>query len=104
MPEMRIVSLLPSATEILFALGLGDQVVGVSHECDFPPAARSKTAGVHSRIPQGIGPVEIDRLVREFTERGESIYGVDGELLRRLPPALFLTQNPCHVLAAFTPD
>jgi iron complex transport system substrate-binding protein len=104
MPEMRIVSLLPSATEILFALGLGDQVVGVSHECDFPPAARSKTVVVHSRIPQGIGPVEIDRLVREFTERGESIYGVDGELLRRLAPDLIVTQDLCSVCAASPED
>lgn len=54
MPEMRIVSLLPSATEILFALGLGDQVVGVSHECDYPEEARSKTVVVHSRIPKDI--------------------------------------------------
>lgn len=104
MPQMRIVSLLPSATEILFALGLGDQVVGVSHECDYPAEARCKTVVVHSRIPQGISPVEIDRLVREFTERGESIYGVDGEILRRLAPDLIVTQDLCSVCAASPED
>jgi len=104
MPEMRIVSLLPSATEILFALGLGDQVVGVSHECDYPPEARTKTVVVHSRIPRGISPVEIDRHVREFTERGESIYGVNGEVLRRLAPDLIVTQDLCSVCAASPED
>src|SRR5262245_50240533 len=97
MAEMRIVSLLPSATEILFALGLGEQVVGVSHECDYPAEARTKTRVVHSRIPKDISPAEIDRIVREFTERGESIYGVDGEALRRLAPDLIVTQDLCSV-------
>ena len=104
MSKMRIVSLLPSATEILFALDLGDQVVGVSHECDYPAEARAKTVVVHSRIPRGIGPVEIDRLVREFTERGESIYGVNGEVLRRLAPDLIVTQDLCSVCAASPED
>ena len=104
MPEMRIISLLPSATEILFALGLGDQVVGVSHECDFPAEARSKPVVIHSRLPKGISPVEIDRLVREFTERGESIYGVDADVLRRLAPDLIVTQNLCSVCAASPED
>jgi len=104
MPEMRIVSLLPSATEILFALGLGDHVVGVSHECDYPQEARSKTVVVHSRIPKDIPPAEIDRLVREYTERGESIYGVNVEVLRRLAPDLIVTQNLCSVCAASPED
>src|SRR5215467_2537474 len=104
MAGMRIVSLLPSATEILFALGLGEQVVGVSHECDYPAAARSKTVVVHSRIPKDISPVEIDRRVREFTEHGESIYGVDGQVLRRLAPDLIVTQNLCSVCAASPED
>jgi len=104
MPEMRIVSLLPSATEILFALGLGQQVVGVSHECDYPAEARSKTVVVHSRLPKDLTPVEIDRHVREFTERGESIYGVNGEVLRRLAPDLIVTQNLCSVCAASPED
>jgi iron complex transport system substrate-binding protein len=104
MPEMRIVSLLPSATETLFALGLGEQVVGVSHECDYPAEVRSKTVVVHSRISKDLSPVEIDRQVRKFTERGESIYGVNGEVLRRLAPDLIVTQNLCSVCAASPED
>jgi len=104
MPPLRIVSLLPSATEILFALGLGDQVVGVSHECDYPPAARSKPVVVHSRIPKDLPPPDIDRLVSEFTARGESIYGVDAEKLRALTPDLIITQNLCSVCAASPED
>src|SRR5258706_1459240 len=104
MPAQRIVSLLPSATEILFALGLGEQVVGVSHECDSPAAVRSKTVVIHSRIPKEISPLETDRLVREFTARGESIYTVDGEALKRLAPDLIITQNLCSVCAASPED
>src|SRR5579863_9735418 len=103
-PEQRIVSLLPSATEILFALGLGDQIVGVSHECDFPAAARAKTVVIHSRIPKTASPLEIDRLVREFSARGESVYSVDSEAMRRLSPDLIITQDLCHVCAASPED
>ncbi|HEY1424637.1 MAG TPA: cobalamin-binding protein [Candidatus Acidoferrum sp.] len=101
---MRIVSLLPSATEILFALGLGDQVVGISHECDYPPAVHGKTVVVNSRVPKDISPLEIDRVVREFTERGQSIYAVDADALRRLAPDLIVTQNLCSVCAASPED
>ena len=104
MAPLRIVSLLPSATEILFALGLDDQIVGVSHECDFPPAARSKTVVIHSRIPKDASPSEIDRLVREFSSRGESVYSVDAEALRNLSPDLIVTQDLCHVCAASPED
>jgi iron complex transport system substrate-binding protein len=104
MSPQRIVSLLPSATEILFALGLGDQVVGVSHECDFPSAARSKTAVIRSRIPKDTAPLEIDRLVREFSARGESVYSVDADALRSLSPDLIVTQDLCHVCAASPED
>src|SRR6266478_7295870 len=64
-PGMRIVSLLPSATEILFALGLDGEIVGVSHECDFPPQAKTKPVVIHSRLPHDASPAEIDRLVSE---------------------------------------
>jgi iron complex transport system substrate-binding protein len=101
---MRIVSLLPSATEILFALGLDQQIVGVSHECDFPPAARSKTVVIHSRIRKDASPSEIDRSVREFSARGESVYAVDAEALRSLSPDLIVTQDLCHVCAASPED
>ena len=104
MAPLRIVSLLPSATEILFALGLDEQIVGVSHECDFPLAARSKKVVIHSRIPKDASPAEIDRLVREFSARGESVYSVDAEALRSLSPDLIVTQDLCHVCAASPED
>jgi len=124
---MRIVSLLPSATEILFALGLDEEIVGVSHECDFPLRAKTKTAVVSSRLPKEATPAETDRLVREHVERGESIYAVNrtpaetdrlvrehverGESiyavnrhrLEELAPDLIFTQDLCHVCAA-TPE
>jgi iron complex transport system substrate-binding protein len=100
---MKICSLLPSATEILFALGLGDDVAGVSHECDFPPAAKSKPVLVKSRITQMESPAAIDRQVREFLARGESLYSVDIEKLNSIEPDLIVTQDICHVCAA-TPE
>src|SRR5258708_4701434 len=90
---MRIVSLLPSATEILFALGLDEEIVGVSHECDFPLRAKTKTAVVSSRLPKEATPAETDRLVREHVERGESIYAVNRDLLEELAPDLIFTQD-----------
>jgi iron complex transport system substrate-binding protein len=100
---MRIVSLLPSATEILFALGFDKEVVGVSHECDFPPQAKSKRVVIHSRLPQDAPPAEIDRLVREYVSRGESLYSVDATALEELKPDLIITQDLCQVCAA-SPD
>src|ERR1700733_12035517 len=100
---MKICSLLPSATEILFALGLGDQVAGVSHECDFPPEARSKPVLIKSRISHTESPAAIDRQVREFLARGESVYSVDFDMLAAIEPDLIVTQDLCHVCAA-TPD
>ena len=100
---MRIVSLLPSATEILFALGFDREIVGVSHECDFPANARTRTVVIHSRMPHGASPSEIDVLVREYVHRGESLYAVDAEVLEALAPDLIVTQDLCHVCAA-SPD
>ncbi|HEX5424323.1 MAG TPA: cobalamin-binding protein [Candidatus Acidoferrales bacterium] len=100
---MRIVSLLPSATEILFALGLGDSVVGVTHECDFPPEAAKKPALVRPRVDPAAAPAEIDGQVSDVVQRGESIYAVDAELLASLAPDLIVTQDLCHVCAA-SPD
>jgi iron complex transport system substrate-binding protein len=100
---MRIVSLLPSATEILYALGLGDSVVGVTHECDFPSEAAKKPALIRPRVDPTAAPAEIDRQVRELMSRGESIYAVDDALLRSLAPDLIITQDLCHVCAA-SPD
>jgi iron complex transport system substrate-binding protein len=100
---MRIVSLIPSATEILFALGLGDEISGVSHECDFPAEARSKRVVVHPRIPDGLAAGEVERRVREYVSRGESLYIVDAAALAEIDPDLIITQDLCHVCAA-TPD
>ena len=100
---MRVVSLLPSATEILFALGLDKEIVGVSHECDFPARARAKCVVIHSRLPHDAPPAEIDRLVREYVSRGESLYSVDADALAELAPDLIITQDLCQVCAA-SPD
>jgi iron complex transport system substrate-binding protein len=100
---MRIVSLLPSATEILFGLGFDQEIVGVSHECDFPLRARAKTPVIHSRIPKNALPGEIDRMVRDYISRGESLYAVDQEILEDLAPDLIVTQDLCHGCAA-SPD
>ena len=100
---MRIVSLLPSATEILFALGLDREVVGVSHECDYPEQVRSRRVVIHSRIPPDVPADEIDRVVREYVARGESLYSVDAQALEELAPDLIITQDLCHVCAA-SPD
>jgi iron complex transport system substrate-binding protein len=100
---MRIVSLLPSATEILYALGVGDQIVGVTHECDFPPEVHGKPALIKPRVDPTAAPAEIDRQVSDLVARGESIYAVDADLLASLAPDLIVTQDLCHVCAA-SPD
>ena len=100
---MRIVSLLPSATEMLFALGLDREIVGVSHECDYPAQARDRRVVIHSRIPADASAEEIDRLVREYVSRGESLYSVDAQALEEVAPDLIITQDLCHVCAA-SPD
>jgi iron complex transport system substrate-binding protein len=101
---MRIVSLLPSATEILWSLGLVDDIVGVSHECDFPAEVRKKRAVIHSRLPEGASAGEIDRIVREYMARAESLYRVEAEVLHELAPDLVVTQDLCHVCSASPED
>ena len=94
---MRICSLLPSATEIAFAIGLGDQVVAVSHECDYPPEASNLPVLTKSAIHQKIHrSLEVDR---EVEQRGGDIYEIDEKLLEKLNPDLILTQELCHVCA-----
>src|SRR5258708_31760794 len=94
---MRIASLLPSATEIAFALGLGDQVVAVSHECDYPPEASTRPVLTKSAIHQKTHrSLEVDR---EVEKRGGDIYEIDEKLLEELKPDLILTQELCHVCA-----
>src|SRR5213080_537163 len=94
---MRICSLLPSATEIAFALGLGNQVVAVSHECDYPPEASNLPVLTKSAIHQKIHTsLEVNR---EVEQRGGDIYEIDEKLLEKLNPDLILTQELCHVCA-----
>jgi iron complex transport system substrate-binding protein len=100
---VQICSLLPSATEILYALGLGDAIVGVTHECDFPPEAAKKPPLIRPRVDPQALPAVIDRQVTELVSRGESIYSVDADLLASLAPDLIITQDLCHVCAA-SPD
>ncbi|MGH2951018.1 MAG: cobalamin-binding protein, partial [Solirubrobacterales bacterium] len=101
---MRIASLVPSATESLYALGLGDAVVGVTHECDHPPAAARLPQLTRSVIPEGLAPGEIDARVREVTGRGESLYRLDEGALRALDPDLIATQALCAVCAVSFDD
>ena len=97
---MRICSFIPSATEILFALGAGDDVVGVTHECDFPPEAATRPKVVCSRFdPKAMDAASVDALVRRFAREGTSPYRVDVELLRRLRPDVVVTQDVCDVCA-----
>ena len=101
---MRIVSLVPHATELLFALGLGDDVVGVTHECDFPDEVRSLPHITRDRLPGGLTTAEIDAEVRKRTERGEAIYDLDADRLRALEPDLIVTQELCPVCAVSYDD
>jgi iron complex transport system substrate-binding protein len=96
---MRIVSLVPHATELLFALGLGPEVVGVTHECDFPPGARALARVTRDVLPGELSASEIDAAVRERTLEGEAIYELDSTALAALAPDLIVTQALCPVCA-----
>ena len=100
MPAMRIVSLLPSATEIVFALGLGDALVGVSHMCDYPAPARGLPIVSRSvRSKSHLSSAEIDTIIQQARASGNPVYIIDEDLLRRLQPDLILTQELCEVCA-----
>ena len=102
---MRICSFLPSATEIIFALGLGDSLYGVSHECDYPAEASAKPKIVRSNIDSAnLTSREIDRLVSEMYARGERIYEVDVAALDNAKPDLVITQELCEVCAISLED
>ncbi|HEV3086871.1 MAG TPA: ABC transporter substrate-binding protein [Candidatus Elarobacter sp.] len=96
---MRIVSLLPSATEILFGIGAGERVVGVTHECDFPEEAKSRPALTSSLLPHELDAAGIDRHVRARVHEGSSLYGLDDAKLAALEPDLIVTQELCAVCA-----
>ncbi len=95
----RIASLLPSATEIVFALGLGDSLAGVTHECDYPQAARGLPHLTRSLIPAGLTSGEIDLAVNAGLRDRHTLYALDSDLLARLQPDLVLTQSLCEVCA-----
>jgi iron complex transport system substrate-binding protein len=98
---MKIVSLLPSATEIVYALGLGDSLIGVTDECDYPPDAVTKPVVSRSALPQGrpLGSREIDAAVRERMDAEQPLYVLDTDRLRREQPDVILTQDLCRVCA-----
>ena len=95
---MRICSFLPSATEIVYDLGLADQLYGVTHECDYPPECKSKPRVVHS-VFDGTEPTsgEISRVISERLAQGLGIYDIDQEVLKAAQPDLLLTQAICEV-------
>jgi iron complex transport system substrate-binding protein len=101
---MRIVSLVPSATETLFALGIGDDVVAVTHECDHPPEALDLPKVTRDVIGPGLPPDEIDRSVRELAQQGRAIYELDEYELNALAPDLIVTQALCAVCAVSFDD
>ena len=97
---MRICSLLPSATEIVYALGLGDQLVGVSHTCDYPAEARGKPVVSRSiRSISHLGSREIDAIIRQAWDNDNPVHWIDADLLRELRPDLIITQEICDVCA-----
>ena len=96
---MRIVSLLPSATEIVAALGLNDQLVGVTHECDYPPFVKSLPKVTRTLIPHDASSSRIDTLVRERLQTQKALYTLDMPMLEKLRPNLIVTQALCDVCA-----
>ncbi|HEU4393812.1 MAG TPA: ABC transporter substrate-binding protein [Solirubrobacterales bacterium] len=101
---MRIASLVPSATEMLFALGLGGDVVAVTHECDFPPAARELPHLTATVLPEGLAAGEIDAAVKSVVGEGHTLYSLDEERLAELAPELIVTQAICDVCAVSYED
>jgi iron complex transport system substrate-binding protein len=101
---VRIASLVPSATEMLFALGLGEQVAAVTHECDYPSEARSKRHLTRSLVPEGLSAGEIDATVRRLTGEGRHLYELDEPALAELDVDLIVTQAVCEVCAVSFDD
>lgn len=99
---MQICSFLPSATEILYALGLGDSIAGVTFECDYPPEARQKPIVVNTVLGHDLSPDAIDREASDYATHGKNLYRVDLEALVRIRPDLVVTQELCDVCAMST--
>jgi iron complex transport system substrate-binding protein len=101
---MRIASLVPSSTEMLFSLGLGDRTIGVTHECDFPPAAAELPRLTATVMPEGLSAGEIDAAVKRIVGEGRALYSLDEERLAALQPDLIVTQAVCEVCAVSYED
>ncbi len=101
---MRIISLVPSATEMLFALGLGPEVVAVTHECDYPASVQELPKVTRDVLPAGLDAAQIDAAVKERTLAGDSIYELDDDALHELAPDLIVTQALCSVCAVSYDD
>lgn len=102
---MRLVSFLPSATEILYELGVGDKVLAVTHECNYPSAAKSKPKVIHSVFdPQKMTSQEIDRTVVDLMKAGKDIYVLDEQVLKNANPNLIVAQGICEVCSPFTKE
>ena len=99
MPNLKIISLLPAATEIVCALGLESQLVGRSHECDFPESVKHLPVCSSAKFISGSDSAEIDRQVKEILTDALSIYTIDRELIRQLNPDVIITQAQCEVCA-----
>ncbi|MGI0082348.1 MAG: cobalamin-binding protein [Nitrosopumilaceae archaeon] len=105
MTSKRIVSFLPSATELLYELGVGDQIVGVTHECNFPDDAKRKPHVIHSSFdPTTISSYEIDKKIVEFMQSGSDIYVIDEQVLKKANPDLIVAQGLCEVCSPFTKE
>ena len=101
---MKICSLLPSATEVIALLGLSDELVGISHECDYPPSVKNVPVMVEPMIPaHGLSSTDIDRQVRQLVASGQRLYRLNDHLVRQAQPDLIISQDLCHVCAV-TPD
>ena len=101
----RIVSFLPSATEILFELGVGDQVVAVTHECNYPPEVKTKSQVIHSSFdPQKMSSQEIDNIVVKLMKTGKDIYILDEKVLKKANPDLIIAQGICEVCSPYTKE
>ena len=98
-PPPRIASLLAGATEMLYGLGLGDRVVAISHECDWPPEVASKPRVTFSHVDSSQSSDAIDRQVRQLVADGSPLYGLDVNRLAELAPDLIVTQSQCDVCA-----
>ncbi|HWY33094.1 MAG TPA: cobalamin-binding protein, partial [Nitrosopumilaceae archaeon] len=101
----RIVSFLPSATEILYELGAGDQIVGVTHECNYPKQAKTKPRVIHSSFdPDTMTSQEIDNKVVDLMHSGKDIYILDEDILKKANPNLIISQGICEVCSPYTKE